>query len=363
MLLKFLILSVLCCTVINSYAIKLFENGDVDYIIGQDNFDNQKFVNILDNFQSSIESAVNSSKASLQVVSSQKELLKADLLSELKQISRNSDNDISNEIKGEEENLSAAFGGQEKSLLQKYRDFEDQLKTKKQELDFKIEELINRKQNYLETCENNEEYEDLSTCEDIMSLSFDSQINATRLEDAVESKIIEKKMKKLEGEMKQNFLNYQVSLNNLYTKKLLKMEAVKVQNEKAQVVYKNTIKLYEKHVERVEGLLETLQENVSTISKKFFEIKAINLDTETTMTDSSLCSWKRWNDLTTELDDNAVIGGRDVDGTILYVIRSRSDESMAYSYGKFAVARTHAYITDNEKELGVRQFEVIQSIS
>jgi len=352
MIFKVLILSAFCCAAINSFAIEIVENGNVDYIVGQ--IDSKNTENVIDKFQASIESAVSSSKASMQIFTRQKDFLLADLMNELVQLSNDdSENNVSDNIERERDNLNASFKEQEMLLVQTKSDFLDQLAAKKQDFDDKIEELKSRKENF-NTCENNDEYEDASTCDEI-SQSIDSQINALRLEVAAESKIIEKKLRKLKDEMKQSFIDYQNQLIQIYKKKILQMEADKEKANKVQIIFKNTIKLYEKHAERVEGLLESLQGNVTTISEKFPEINVVNLDFEATNTD---CSWKRWNDLTTDLEENAVIGGQDVDGTPLYVIRSRSDDSMPYSYGKFAVERTHAYITDDEKEFGVRGFEL-----
>lgn len=340
---------------INSIAIKLYENGNVDYIVGLDNFDGQNNENVLDKLQATIESTVNSSKDSMQKISNEKDVLLEELSNEWMDISENDVNYNAEEIEDQEFNINASYQVKEKDLLQKYEKFESQLATKKQEFVDEIQKITKNKENELETCERKHEmYEDLPTCEEV-SQYYDSQINTTKLEAALKAKIIEKEMKALKEDIKDNLLNYQVSLNQLYRRKFLQMEAAKVQSEKVQVVYKNTIKFYEKHTERVEGLLETLQGNVTEISEKFLENKVTyNLDIET----ANDCSWKRWNDLSTDLDENAVIGGNDVDGTPLYVIRARTEESLPFSYGKFAVKRSHAYITDDQKEFGVRNFEV-----
>lgn len=340
---------------INSIAIKLYENGNVDYIVGLDNFDGQNNENVLDKLQATIESTVNSSKDSMQKISNEKDVLLEELSNEWMDISENDVNYNAEEIEDQEFNINASYQVKEKDLYQKYEKFESQLATKKQEFVDEIQKITKNKENELETCERKHEmYEDLPTCEEV-SQYYDSQINTTKLEAALKAKIIEKEMKALKEDIKDNLLNYQVSLNQLYRRKFLQMEAAKVQSEKVQVVYKNTIKFYEKHTERVEGLLETLQGNVTEISEKFLENKVTyNLDIET----ANDCSWKRWNDLSTDLDENAVIGGNDVDGTPLYVIRARTEESLPFSYGKFAVKRSHAYITDDQKEFGVRNFEV-----
>lgn len=340
---------------INSIAIKLYENGNVDYIVGLDNFDGKNNENVLDKFQATIESTVNSSKDSMQKISNEKDVLLEELSNEWMDISENDVNYNAEEIEDQEFNINASYQVKEKDLLQKYEKFESQLASKKQEFVDEIQKITKNKENELETCEGKHEmYEDLPTCEEV-SQYYDSQINTTKLEAALKAKIIEKEMKALKEDIKDNLLNYQVSLNQLYRRKFLQMEAAKVKSEKVQVVYKNTIKFYEKHTERVEGLLETLQGNVTEISEKFLENKVTyNLDIET----ANDCSWKRWNDLSTDLDENAVIGGNDVDGTPLYVIRARTEESLPFSYGKFAVKRSHAYITDDQKEFGVRNFEV-----
>lgn len=340
---------------INSIAIKLYENGNVDYIVGLDNFDGQNNENVLDKLQATIESTVNSSKDSMQKISNEKDVLLEELSNEWMDISENDVNYNAEEIEDQEFNINASYQVKEKDLYQKYEKFESQLATKKQEFVDEIQKITKNKENELETCEEKHEmYEDLPTCEEV-SQYYDSQINTTKLEAALKAKIIEKEMKALKEEIKDNLLNYQVSLNQLYRRKFLQMEAAKVKFEKVQVVYKNTIKLYEKHTERVEELLETLQGNVTEISEKFLENKVTyNLDIET----ANDCSWKRWNDLSTDLDENAVIGGNDLDGTPLYVIRARTEESLPFSYGKFAVKRSHAYITDDQKEFGVRNFEV-----
>lgn len=66
--------------------------------------------------------------------------------------------------------------------------------------------------------------------------------------------------------------------------------------------------------------------------------------------------WTAWNERDTDIPRDAVIGGEDVDGSPLYIVRIGNDNSSLY--GKFAIRRRNAYVTNARAEFGVFIFDV-----
>lgn len=67
--------------------------------------------------------------------------------------------------------------------------------------------------------------------------------------------------------------------------------------------------------------------------------------------------WISWYEKATDIPDDAVIGGRDVDGSLLCVIRIGHKNK--HLYGKFAIQRQNAYVANEQQEFGVVTFELL----
>lgn len=66
--------------------------------------------------------------------------------------------------------------------------------------------------------------------------------------------------------------------------------------------------------------------------------------------------WVSWSNANADVPNNAIVGGYDLDGTTMYIVRSERYDD--FEYGKFAAKRKQAYVTRGDDEKIVYDFDV-----
>ncbi|KAL7022992.1 hypothetical protein ACKWTF_012454 [Chironomus riparius] len=86
-------------------------------------------------------------------------------------------------------------------------------------------------------------------------------------------------------------------------------------------------------------------------------IKTSTVNLKSTTLKPEKYKWISWYEKATNIPDDAVLGGKDVDGSLLYVIRVGNKNK--HLYGKFAIKRQNAYAINESQEFGVITFDLL----
>jgi len=115
--------------------------------------------------------------------------------------------------------------------------------------------------------------------------------------------------------------------------------------------------------ENIENLHINIRSNIEDMTNNSMDFQKLitgyeKRDVQNSKKSLSSFKWVPLEEKATTLPENSVTGCNDIDGSPLYVIRKKRENS--YLYGKYAFSdeRKNAYITNDEKEYGISQFEV-----
>lgn len=121
---------------------------------------------------------------------------------------------------------------------------------------------------------------------------------------------------------------------------------------------------WKNYAEKVGDLHTKVTEMLEELTKK--SLKLSKLTSNQTSNDDNLEEFDNIPDLykwipfdkSTRVPSDAILGGKDTDGSNLYIIRTKKDDS--YLYGKYAVNdnRKDVYVTNYDSELTANDFEV-----
>lgn len=113
---------------------------------------------------------------------------------------------------------------------------------------------------------------------------------------------------------------------------------------------------------KVAAKLEELTKKSLKLSKLTSNQTSIDDDLEEFGMIPDLYKWIPF-DKSTTVPSDAILGGKDTDGSNLYIIRTKKDDS--YLYGKYAVNenRRDTYVTNTESEVTANNFEVCISFA
>lgn len=261
--------------------------------------------------------------------------------------------------------IERAIQNIQSEAMDKNSEVSENMKITEEEYRNQLNELKDRKYHlnalYSQHCDDCDELREYKIDENLAQVDRDiAELEQKFLKQAEEN---EQKLKDLNVEKAGELIVKYSQLVDLL-KRELKMYKKREEINYLKDDFLSEWKTYSENIENLHINIRSTIEDMTNNSMDFQKLITGYEKSDSQNSNESLSSfkWVPLEEKSSTLPENSVTGCNDIDGSPLYVIRKKRENS--YLYGKYAFSdeRKNAYITNDEKEYGISYFEVKSQI-